>query len=530
MPDLHPVQLEIYRNLFVSIAEEMGTVLKRTAYSPNIKERRDYSCAVFDGKGQVIAMGDHMPVHLGSMPLSVRMAIDRFRPRPGDIIMLNDPFAGGTHLPDITLIAPVFPPRSKPSRPMFYVAARAHHSDVGGMSPGSMPMSQEIFQEGLRIPPLKLYSGGKLDRGVLRFLLFNVRTPIEREGDLAAQVGSIKIGEKRLMELVERSGLKEVELYVEGLHDYADRAVRHLISQMPDGVYRAEDFLDDDGVDTSAKSSSVSIKVAIEIKGDRMKIDFTGSDSQVRGCLNAVYAITLSAVHYVLRCLASHEVPASGGMLRAVELIAPEGTIVNAQFPSATAGGNVETSQRIVDVLLKALAGALPDRIPAASSGTMNNLSIGGLLPGTGTPFSYYETVGGGMGAGPGSDGDSGIHTHMTNSLNTPIEALERYYPIRVREYRIRRGSGGKGQNRGGDGIVRSLEMLTDCQLTVLSERRRHAPYGMKGGTSGKKGQNLLQISAVKKKKLHGKVSMSLAKGEVITVETPGGGGWGRRR
>jgi N-methylhydantoinase B len=528
MSEVHPIQLEIYRHLFASIAEEMGTVLKRTAYSPNIKERRDYSCALFDGEGEVLAMGDHMPVHLGSMPLSVRIAVDRFKPHPGDVVILNDPFTGGTHLPDITLIAPVFVAGSTKKTPAFYVAARAHHSDVGGMSPGSMPLSQEIFQEGIRIPPLKLYSRGKLDRSLLQFLLFNVRTPLEREGDLAAQVGSLRIGEKRLVELVERNGAAEVTAYVRGLHRYAESTMRKVIAAIPEGVYRAEDHLDDDGLDTSARSGAVRIKVAIEVARDRMKVDFTGTDPQVRGCLNAVEAITLSAVYYVLRCLAPDEVPISAGLVRAVEIVAPPGTVVNAQFPAATAGGNVETSQRIVDVLLRALAGALPDRIPAASSGTMNNISIGGVNPRTGQPFSYYETVGGGMGASPDADGDNGIHTHMTNSLNTPIEALERYFPIRLREYRIRRRSGGRGQHRGGDGITRSIEVLAECQFTVLSERRKYSPYGLAGGGSGKKGINTLQLNQGQNKRLRGKDTLLLEPGDVVTIETPGGGGWGR--
>ncbi len=528
MPEVHPIQLEIYRHLFTSIAEEMGTVLKRTAYSPNIKERRDYSCALFDGEGQVLAMGDHMPVHLGSMPLSVQIAVERFKAFPGDVVMLNDPFAGGTHLPDITLIAPVFIPGSTKKSPTFYVAARAHHSDVGGMSPGSMPLSQEIFQEGIRIPPLKLYSRGKLDRGLLQFLLFNVRTPLEREGDLAAQVGSLRIGEKRLIELVERNGATEVAAYVQGLHEYAETTMKKVIAAIPDGTYRAEDFLDDDGLDTSARSVSVKIKVAIEITGDRMKVDFSGTDPQVRGCLNAVKAITFSAIYYVLRCLGPEEVPISAGLVRTVEILAPEGTVVNAQFPAATAGGNVETSQRIVDVLLRAFAGALPGRIPAASSGTMNNVTIGGAHPRTGQPFSYYETVGGGMGASPQADGDNGIHTHMTNSLNTPIEALERYFPIRIREYRIRKRSGGRGRHRGGDGITRSIEALADCQFTILSERRKHSPYGLAGGGSGKKGINTLQLSQGQKKRLRGKDMLALTPGDVVTIETPGGGGWGR--
>jgi N-methylhydantoinase B len=530
MSDIHPVQLEIYRNLFASIAEEMGTVLKRTAYSPNIKERRDYSCAVFDGAGAVIAMGDHMPVHLGSMPLSVKAAMDAFEAQPGDVVILNDPFSGGTHLPDITLVAPVFAPGRDSKKPMFYVASRAHHSDVGGMSPGSMPMSQEIFQEGIRIPPLKLYAGGRLNRSLLKLLLYNVRTPTEREGDLAAQVGALRVGEKRLAEMVERNGTREVLSYVDGLHRYAERTMRLLIEQIPDGSYEGEDFLDDGGLIDQKKEKPVAIRVSIRVDREKMMIDFSRSDRQVKGCLNAVYAITLSAVYYVLRCLAPKEIPLSAGLIRAIDVKATEGTVVNARFPAGTAGGNVETSQRLVDVLLKALSVAIPDRIPAASSGTMNNLSIGGVHPVTGLPFSYYETIGGGMGAGPEKPGDSGIHTHMTNSLNTPIEALERYFPIRVREYRIRRGSGGSGKYRGGDGIVRCLELLSECQMTILSERRKIAPYGLNGGRSGKSGVNTLIPPRGRKRRIGGKARMSLDRGDMVMVETPGGGGWGRVR
>lgn len=528
MPEIHPVQLEIYRNLFTSIAEEMGTVLRRTSYSPNIKERRDYSCAVFDAEGQVLAMGDHMPVHLGSMPLSVQAAIRTYQLRPGDVVLLNDPFSGGTHLPDITAIAPVFE-RDDGVSPIFYCASRAHHSDVGGMAPGSMPLSRDIFQEGVRIPPLRLYQNGKLNRGLLRFLLHNVRTAVEREGDLAAQVGSLRVGQKRLLELLQKAGRQEVLNYVTALHEYAEKTMARVIADIPNGRYEAEDFLDDDGVETSPRAESVRLRVAVEVEGERMHIDFSGTDPQVRGCLNAVYAVTVSAVYYVLRCLAPEEVPTSAGLLRPIELKVPEGSVLNARFPAATAGGNVETSQRIVDVLLKALAQALPQQIAAASSGTMNNLSVGGIHPATGQPFTYYETIGGGMGASPERDGDSGIHTHMTNSLNTPIEAFERYFPIRVREYRIRQGSGGSGRFRGGNGIVRTLEMLTDCQVTLLSERRRHAPYGLEGGGSGKKGLNTIQIQG-RRKRIGGKASISLSQGDQITIETPGGGGWGKAR
>ncbi len=524
---VHPVQLEIYRNLFTSVAEEMGTVLKRTAYSPNIKERRDYSCALFDGQGELLAMGDHMPVHLGSMPLSVKAAIDSCRPAAGDLVVLNDPFSGGTHLPDVTMVLPVFE-ESEPGRPLAYLACRAHHSDIGGMSPGSMPLSRDIYQEGVRIPPLLLYKGGEINGDLLRFLLYNVRTPLEREGDLAAQVASLKCGERRLREMARKNGRPELEQYMKALHDYSERVMKSLISNIPKGRYEAEDRLDDDGAGEGAGSrDGILLRVAITVSGERLHFDFDGTDPQVTGCLNAVEAVTRSAVHYVLRCLAPRDLPSSGGLMRPVAVEVPPGSVLNARYPAATAAGNVETSQRIVDLLLRALAPALKSVIPAASSGTMNNISIGGIHPHTGLPFTYYETVGGGMGGGPHHPGDSGIHTHMTNSLNTPVEALERYFPFRIREYRFRQGSGGRGRNSGGDGVVRSFEMLVDSDVTVLSERRRYSPYGLEGGRAGRKGQNSL-ISRDRRKRLKGKFSMRVFAGETLVIETPGGGGWGK--
>ncbi len=522
--EVSPVELEIYRTLFKSIADEMGTVLKRTAYSPNIQERRDYSCAVFDERAEVVAMGDHMPVHLGSMPMSVQAAVKSYSLQPGDVIILNDPYDGGTHLPDITLIMPVFPPRR--SRPCAYVASRAHHSDVGGMSPGSMPLSQEIFQEGIRIPPVKLYQEGSLNRGFLKTLLYNVRTPIEREGDLAAQLASLRVGEKRLLELIERNSLTELTAAMKALQAYAQRVCEALLESIPDGNYSGEDHLDDDGV---GGSDQIKIEVELKVEKNRLTADFSKSDPQVKGCLNAVEAITVSAVNYTIRCLTPPDTPSAAGLMRPVTVIAPEGTILNASFPAATAAGNVETSQRIVDVVLRAFAEALPEVIPAASSGTMNNLTVGGLHPANGEPFSYYETMGGGMGAGPTGDGDSGIHTHMTNSLNTPVEALERYYPFRIREYRMRSNSGGRGEYNGGDGLVRSIEFLSDCQITILSERRKTAPYGLKGGRNGKRGSNQLMHRG-RRKRLPGKVSTQVMQGEVLSVETPGAGGWGRKK
>src|SRR5258706_619733 len=485
MPD--PIELEVFKNLYHSIAEEMGAALRRTSFSPNIKERRDYSCAVFDSSGQVIAMGDHMPVHLGSMPMSVAAAVEHGPLEPGDIVMLNDPFRGGTHLPDITLVMPVYvkkikgsgrrrPLRATTTTPDFYVASRAHHADVGGTYPGSMGPCREIYQEGFRIPPVKIMRGGELVADVLALLLNNVRTPEEREGDLGAQIAACQTGAQRLREICARYGIARARQAADDLLVYSEEMMRAFLPTIPPGRYQAEDFLDDDGVEdkpvriavtirvaasTAKKSPSVETRLAASTSASRGKphtnvtLDFTGSEPQVQGAINAVQAITYSACFYVFRCLLREDVPATSGLMRPIRVIALSGTVVNAKPPAAVAGGNVETSQRIVDVLLKALAQAIPDRIPAAAAATMNNLTIGGIDPRSGEPFTYYETIAGGMGARSTKDGVSGVHTHMTNSLNTPPEALEYAYPIRLRQYSLRSKSGAAGLHPGGAGIFR---------------------------------------------------------------------------
>jgi N-methylhydantoinase B len=526
-----PVELEIFKSLFHSIAEEMGAALRRTAFSPNIKERRDYSCAVFDGAGQVVAMGDHMPVHLGSMPMSVRAAVETLTLNAGDVAILNDPFCGGTHLPDITLVAPVFLRTSKSKRttkPAFYVASRAHHADVGGTYAGSMGICREIYQEGIRIPPIKLISGGKLQDDVFRLLLNNVRTPEEREGDLNAQIAACHTGAERLLEIAERYGLARVQRFMNELQAYSEKLMRTFLSTVPHGRYEAEDFLDDDG----AGSGPVRITVALTFQSAAasrplVTVDFTGSSPQVSGSINAVEAITFSACFYVFRCLLREDVPAAAGLMRPVRMIAASGTVVNARPPAAVAGGNVETSQRIVDVLLRALAQAMPDHLPAGSSGTMNNLTIGGIDERTGEPFAYYETIAGGMGARPDRAGVSGVHTHMTNSLNTPAEALEYAYPLRVTEYSLRKNSGGAGKFRGGDGIVREVELLADSEVTLLADRRNRGPYGLQGGADGAPGRTEVVHQDGTRETLPGKTSVRLKKGDRVRIESPGGGGWG---
>jgi N-methylhydantoinase B/oxoprolinase/acetone carboxylase alpha subunit len=516
-----PIELELFRHLLVSIAEEMGAVLRKTSYSANIKERRDYSCAVYDATGETVAMGDHMPVHLGAMPLSVQYAREAFRLRPGDVAILNDPFRGGTHLPDITAVSAVFVKGSR--RPAFFVANRAHHADVGGMSPGSMPLAREIYQEGIRIPPVLLVRGGRMDRAMLDLILANVRTPVEREGDLMAQCMAIKRGEQRLLELTARYGLPTLRRNMTALKDYSERMMRSAIRRLPAGTYRAEDYLDNDGI----TERPVKIAATVTIKGDRAMVDFKGSDAQVEGSVNANYAVAVSAVTYVFRCLVREDIPYTAGVLRPLLVLAPDRSVVNAQPPAAMAAGNVETSQRITDVILRALAHAAPELIPAASSGTMNNLTFGGWDPVGERAFAYYETIAGGMGASALSDGASATHTHMTNSWNTPVEAFEHLYPLRIRAYRIRSGSGGKGTHRGGDGIVREFEFLTRADVTILSDRRERGPYGLSGGSDGARGRNSL-LSARRAIAIPGKARFEVQAHDVLRIESPGGGGYGK--
>jgi N-methylhydantoinase B len=546
MRQFDPTTLEIYRALYTSVAEEMGTALRRTSFSPNIKERRDYSCAVFDAEGRVIAQGDHMPVHLGSMPMAVAAALREVEIGPGDVVALNDPFAGGTHLPDVTLVAGVFGESARGRRQtagkksgsapvarrlptascLFYVANRAHHADIGGATPGSMGLATDIYGEGVRIPPIRIVRRGELCEDVMKLILANVRSSNERRADFEAQIGSLKTGASRLLEIVERRGTKEAREYAAHLIAYSARMMRHAILSIPDGSYKAEDALDDDGI----SAGEIPIRVCVTIKGDRARVDFTGTSPQVSGAVNAVESITASAVSYVFRCLVGGDIPASAGLMEPIEVIAPQGTVVNAAHPASVAGGNVETSQRVVDVVFKALAQAIPDRIPAASQGTMNNLTIGGIDPRTGAEFSYYETVAGGMGARPAQDGMSATHTHMTNSLNTPAEALEYSYPLRVREYRIHKGSGGKGKYKGGDGSIREIETLAPARMSLLSDRRKRAPYGLHGGADGEVGRAWIIRRDGREEKLTSKGSWNLEPGDRVRIETPSGGGFGKKK
>ncbi len=511
----NPIELQVFKNLFSSICEEMGKVLERTSFSPNIKERRDFSCAIFNERGEMVSQASHIPVHLGSMSQCVKAVIQKLHLKDGDVAITNDPFLGGTHLPDITAVSPVV----IDGKVVFYVASRAHHADIGGMSPGSLPVSTSIYQEGLIIPPVKLIDGGKINQDILELILANVRTREEREGDIASQINANRKGIERLKETMERHGTSKTLDYANHLMDYAELLARSIIKAIPDGTYKFQDVMDDDGMG----AENIPIKLKLTSRRDSLILDFSETSQQVKGPINAVRSITLSCVLYVMRCLLPEDTPTNDGLMRPVDVVTRPGTLVDATRPAAVSAGNVETSQRIVDVILGALSKALPNMIPSASQGTMNNLLIGDERG----SFVYYETIGGGMGAGPTWNGESAIHSHMTNTMNTPIEALEMSYPLVVREYSIRKGSGGKGKTRGGNGIIREIEARTLCRLTVISERRKNPPYSM-GGEPGLPGKNIVIRSDGSFKEMPGKFSTELAPGDRIRIETPGGGGFGR--
>jgi N-methylhydantoinase B/oxoprolinase/acetone carboxylase alpha subunit len=507
---LNPAELQVLISRLTGIAEEMGAVLRRAAFSPNIKERADCSAALFTPGGEMLVQAEHIPVHLGSMPASVRAAVDAFghRLRPGDQVVLNDPFAGGTHLNDLTLVAPCY----VGERLVGWAANRAHHADVGGSAPGSIPAdATEIFQEGLRIPPTLL------DDGLRRLLLANSRTPGERVGDLDAQVGANITGATRLAELAGAGApLHEVV-------DYGERRMRAALVGLPDGTWRAEDVLDSTGA-AADQQRPARVAVAVTVAGDEVTVDFTGTDPQARGNVNAVEAVTVSAVSYALRSAVDPTIPANGGAMRPVRVLAPAGTVVAARPPAAVGAGNVEVSQRVADVCLAALAVPCRDRVPAAGQGTMNNVLVGG------DGWVYYETVAGGQGGRPTAAGMSGVHTGMTNTRNTPIEALERSFPLRVLRYRLRRDSGGAGEHPGGDGLERDLRVLEDCTVSLITERRVSSPPGLWGGAPGAPGENWLLPGGDEDRaeRLPDKCTVRLRAGDVLRMLTPGGGGWGR--
>ncbi|MGC9529230.1 MAG: hydantoinase B/oxoprolinase family protein [Candidatus Bipolaricaulaceae bacterium] len=509
------IALGVMRHALAGVAEEMSTALVRTAYSPNIKERRDCSCALFDPQGQLVAQAENIPVHLGAMPFSVRAAMDAVSAwSPGDVVVLNDPFRGGAHLPDITFVAPAF----AGGELVGFAAARAHHADVGGMTPGSLPAAAaEIYQEGLVLPPVLLWRRGELVGDLLSVILANVRTPREREGDLRAQRAAVETGIRRLLALVQRFGREVVLSAYQALMDYAELRMRAAVRAAPAGQYTFTDVLDE----------GVEISVRVDIEADEVTVDFAGSSPQVNLPVNAPLAVTASAVYFALRAVLDPDVPANAGAWRPVHILAPPGTVTHARPPAAVGGGNLELSQRIVDVVLGALAQAMPDRVPAASQGTMNNLTVGGLDPRSGEPYTFYETIGGGYGARPNRDGVDGVHAHMTNTWNTPVEALEQAYPLRVERYELRPGSGGEGRFRGGLGICRQLRVVGHwARASLLADRRRGRPYGLAGGRPGAPGEDSLQgPSGVAP--LPAKATVDVPPGGVITIRTPGGGGHG---
>ncbi|MFW6064339.1 MAG: hydantoinase B/oxoprolinase family protein [Candidatus Natronoplasma sp.] len=508
MKELKPTELEVMKHAFTAIPEQMGAALQRSAYSANIKERKDESCALFTAEEEMIAQAEHIPVHLGAMPKALKSAVSNCRPEKGDQVILNDPYSGGTHLPDITVIKPVF----IRDELLGYVVNRAHHSDIGGKTPGSMPGDSETLEEeGIIISPRLLVDGDSINQEIIG-LLRGTRAPRERIGDIKAQIGANEKGAKELKKTVERFGLENYHAFKDQVMRYSEMRTQKMIEGLPETVLSSEDIME--------WERDVKLEVQIEIEDDRMYFDFSGTDPQVKGNINAPKPVTYSAVYYILRCLLPKDVPVNNGCYRPVQVQIPKRTILNPEPPAAVSAGNVETSQRVVELILRGLFEILPEKIPAESQGTMNNLIIGN------EDFTYYETIGGGAGASHSAKGESGVHVHMTNTKNTPIESIENVYPLRVTAYKLREGSGGEGENPGGDGIVREIRSLEDAEVSIQSERRKIPPKGVKGGKDGAVGRNL-KIRNDKVEKLDGKITIELCEGESIRMETPGGGGWG---
>jgi N-methylhydantoinase B len=508
---LDPVSLEVFRNKLESIAEEMGQVLIQSAYSPNIKERQDCSTALFDADGRMVAQAEHIPVHLGAMPDAVEV-VTRRDPAPGDAYVLNDPFEGGTHLPDVTVVSAL----GADGTVLGYAVTRAHHADVGGMIPGSMPAgATEIYQEGLRLPCVPLRSDGELNEDILSVILANVRNRTERQADLRAQLAAHDRAETRLEDLRDEHGRHDIERAFDSIIDYSRERVTEQLAAFPDGSYRATDVLEGDGV----TERDIPIEVTVTVDGADVHVDFTGSARQCEGNMNAPLAVAKSAVYFVVRSITDPSIPPNHGSYATIDVVAPEGTVVNPDPPAAVVGGNVETSQRITDVVFAAFAEAVPERVPAHSQGTMNNLIIGSRGRGG---FTYYETIGGGFGARPTKDGMDGVQVGMTNTLNTPVEALEAEYPVTIEEYSLREDSGGDGQYRGGLGLVRSLTVETEAVVSVLTERRRHRPDGAAGGNPGALGENTVDGDP-----FGAKTTRDIEPGTTVTIRTPGGGGYG---
>ncbi len=515
------IALALFGSRVQAVCDEMGVALRRAAFSPNIKDRLDFSCALFDADGALFGQAAHIPVHLGSMAYAMADIVKRFAWRDADLVLLNDPFLGGTHLPDVTAVCPIFHERDL----IGFAACRAHHANIGADRPGSMPVSTTLEEEGIVISPMLAQRDGMLTDDA-RVLFDGLAGRVhaspdeyrsdERLGDFFAQMSACRLGVRRLETLVQQMTQAAFAAAVIELNDYADRLARSAIAAIPDGSYEFEDRMDDDGAGTS----DVPIRVQVRIDGDQATANFSGTALQVRGNINCPLSVTAAAVLYVFRCLMPAHTPAVSGAFRCVAISAESGSLVDARYPAAVAAGNVETSMRIVDVLLGALAEALPDRIPAASQGTMNNVAMG--RHGDAVRWDYYETIGGGTGAHPAGAGISGVHSHMTNTLNTPIESLETHYPLRVKRYQLRQNSGGAGRFAGGDGIIRELEFLEPAEVTLLTERRTRGPWGLAGGSPGSPGSNVLNGAMVSSK-----AAFDVRPGDVLTITTPGGGGWG---
>ena len=509
---MNPIELSIFSSRISAICDEMGIVLQRGAFSPNIKDRLDFSCAIFDEQGELCAQAAHIPVHLGSMAYATRDIIDQIPWQKGDMLILNDPFLGGTHLPDVTLIAPVF----VDEKLLGFVANRAHHADIGAHSPGSMPISSTLEEEGMIIPPTLIIKQGQRDEQVYQTLLQGVSSQQQSEGDFSAQMSSVQVGIDRLLSLVEVMDVMQYQQALHALNEYGERLAMSVVSAIPDGQYCFSDVMDDDG----QGNVDIKIQVKITVERHRVDVDFAGTADQVAGNINCPLSVAAASVYYVFRCLMPSQTPACAGTFRAITLCAPKGSLLNANRPAAVAAGNVETSTRVVDVIMGALAQAIPEKLAAASHGSMNNVAMGARKQGR--EWDYYETLGGGMGASPVGDGLSAVQTHMTNTLNTPIESLELHYPLRVTCYQIRDASGGEGLHRGGDGLVREFEFLDDAHVTLLTERRRHKPWGLNGGGNAVEGKNIYDGRVVP-----GKVSLNVKAGKRLRIETPGGGGYG---
>jgi N-methylhydantoinase B len=518
-----PVTLEVVRNACAAVCEETNATLVRTSYSPNIKERRDCSCALFDASGSLVAQAENLPVHLGAMPFSVAAALEAFPPEtlePGDAVLLNDPYEGGAHLPDLTLVTPVFTGEDL----VAFAANRAHHADVGGATAGSVGAdSTEIYQEGLRIPPVKLRAGGEPNDAVYDLIERNVRTPEERRGDLRAQVAANETGADRFRDLVDRYGRATLAAALSAVQDYSERRMRAELADVPDGEYRFEDALDDDG----RGNEDLAVVARVVVDGDSVLVDFEGTADQTEGPVNAVFAVTASATYYAVRAVTDPDIPPNAGCYRPVDIEAPSGSLVDPDPPAAVVGGNLETSQRVTDVVLGAFAQAVPERAVAGCQGTMNNVTFGGSDDGE--PFAFYETQAGGFGAHAGGDGMDAVHVHMSNTLNTPAEVLETAYPLRVRRYALRPDTGGAGEHRGGLGLRRDIEVRTDAVCSLLADRQRHAPYGLAGGEDGERGETHLLAGgdAAVGSRIAGKSTHELEAGDVISLRTPGAGGYG---